>query len=335
MKRGVALQEQPRLIRMRIRGLYSHPHTIKHVHVSFRYVRIISCLLICILLSTVPKTVNRVGALDESPVTVGATYYGGEFDEGKNAWIIDNADQCGRIAAGEFSAESLAAIVSNTCSDDSGLGYMDDIPLHNRVAYAELSNPPDYSDNTALGDLAAGTRLEINYHGRCVIAEKLDVGTGGYGVGAYPRAIDLWWQTARTLGFANGFDTVVIKRVSNSTPLSPVGKTSDCTATTQPAPATAPKSKTGTNTQKPASQNGSQDAPQTEAKETPTGTSSESYVKLPKTNASYGPRQAKDAAWVTEAILATIALFAVTEVVLAVLIFKRRTRHVKIKRPKQ
>lgn len=177
------------------------------------------------------STVNA-SAVGNTAITVGATYYGGNYDEVSHSWVIDNQNQCTRIANGEFSAASLAAIVSSSCNDDNGLGYQNDIPLHNTVSYAELSNNPANPDYSALGNLAAGTRLEIKYQGRCVVAEKRDVGTGGGPVNGYPRAIDLWWQTARSLGFTNGFDTVSVKLAGSGTPLTPLGSSTSCSTST-------------------------------------------------------------------------------------------------------
>lgn len=82
--------------------------------------------------------------------------------------------------------------------------------LVGHAAFAELStNPEDPNpaawDYRALGGLPPRTLLRISFHGRSVIAEKLDVGRGGP---AHPK-IDLWWQTAALLGF-NGMGDVQI-----------------------------------------------------------------------------------------------------------------------------
>lgn len=159
-----------------------------------------------------------------TPISVGATYYGGEYN---GQWVIDNVNQCSRIANGEFTASSLGAVVDTVCDDDNGLGYQNDVPLHNTVSFAELSNNPSSHDFSALGGLSAGTRVEIEYNGRCVVAEKRDVGLGGSAVNGHLRAIDLWWQTARSLGFTNGFDVVNV-RLAGSTPLTPLGQSVKC-----------------------------------------------------------------------------------------------------------
>jgi cell wall-associated NlpC family hydrolase len=82
--------------------------------------------------------------------------------------------------------------------------------LVGHAAFAELSTNPQNPNPAAwnyraLGGLAPRTLLRISYHGRSVIAEKLDVGRGGP---AHPK-IDLWWQTAALLGF-NGLGDVRI-----------------------------------------------------------------------------------------------------------------------------
>lgn len=182
---------------------------------------------------------HAVGSISSSGTVVGTTYYGGHFDDGLGSWVIDNNDQCTRIANGEFSAASLSAVVDSNCDDDNGLGYMHDWKLHNKVSYAELSIDATAEDFSALGNLPAGTRIEIEYNNKCVIAEKLDVGTGGSAVEGVHRSLDLWWQTARTLGFTNGFDLMTVRQVPQATPLSPLGKTTPCGQATAAA-ATVP-----------------------------------------------------------------------------------------------
>ncbi|HMT19052.1 MAG TPA: hypothetical protein PKD20_00330 [Candidatus Saccharibacteria bacterium] len=175
------------------------------------------------------QTPHAKAAIDDaSGLLVGTTYYGGNYDESTGKWIIDNKNQCDRIKSGEFTASSLDAVVNPTCSDDNGLGYMDDIPLHNSVSYAELSNDASNPDYAALGGLPAGTKLEIKYNDKCVIAEKRDEGDGGDAVDGVHRSLDLWWQTARAIGFTNGWDVMTIRLVDSSTPLSPLGGTSEC-----------------------------------------------------------------------------------------------------------
>ncbi len=158
---------------------------------------------------------------------VATTYYGGHYD---NGWIVDNDNQCKRIRMGEFTAESLNAQLGDSCDDDNGIGYYGGVALHNRVSFAELSNNPDSGspDWSALGGLPGGTRVEIKYKGRCLIAEKLDVGTGGYGIQGKKRALDLWWQTARSIGFTSGLDIMAVRVVDKTTPLTPLGTSYVC-----------------------------------------------------------------------------------------------------------
>lgn len=177
---------------------------------------------------------GQVLAIAPESELVGMTYYGGHYDPEQNKWIIDNTYQCDRIKTGEFSAEKLMATPTEDCDDDPGYGYFNYIPLHNTMSYAELSNPPSYSDYSALGNLPARTRLQVEYNGRCAILEKLDVGAGGYAVRGYRRSIDLWWETARSLGFINGFDVARVSYVDQNTPLTPLGQTSACQVTAPP-----------------------------------------------------------------------------------------------------
>ncbi len=194
-------------------------------------------ILIFVLVFSVFIRPSSVLALSDRANIVGATYYGGYFDEEQDSWFIDNVNQCTRIENGEFTAESLGAKISEECSDDNGLGYVDNEPLHNRVSFAELSNNYLDPDFAALGDLPYGSKLEINYNGKCLIAEKLDIGLGGTDVKDYHRSIDLWWQTAKTLGFESGFDVVSVRLVDANTPLTPLGKLIKCSDTSTTATA--------------------------------------------------------------------------------------------------
>lgn len=203
--------------------------------------RIFLTVLLTVFFATIFFTQkSQANIYSPEGIEVATTYYGGNYD---NGWVIDNENQCDRIAAGEFTAKSLNARVASNCDDDTGLGNINDTPLHNRVSFAELSNNPSALDGSALGNLKSGTRLEIKYKGRCVIAEKLDIGTGGYGISGKKRALDLWWQTARSIGFTSGLDIMTVRYVDKSTPLTPLGTSVSC-GTSQQKVAVAPTSTT-------------------------------------------------------------------------------------------
>lgn len=74
-------------------------------------------------------------------------------------------------------------------------GYHGD-NLTGRMAFAELGM------GTLLGGLPYKAKVKIEYGGKSVIAEKLDIGLGGPGCGGHTRGIDLWYQTAQALGFS-------------------------------------------------------------------------------------------------------------------------------------
>lgn len=136
----------------------------------------------------------------EASKEVGATTYGGQFSDGK--WSPNNAIQGGG-------------------NDDNGMGA-DGIPLPGKVAYAELSLDPAKKDFKALGGLPMYEKLAITYKDRTVIAEKRDVGAGAKNlIDGKPKALDLWWETARMLDFKDGSDVVTITKVKPGTPVTP------------------------------------------------------------------------------------------------------------------
>lgn len=98
-------------------------------------------------------------------------------------------------------------------------GYRGD-DLRGRMAFAELNM------GTALGGLPHGAKLQITYGGKSVVAEKLDIGLGGSGCGGHSRAIDLWWETARALGFS-GLAPVDVSGATGATTSPLSGKTKE------------------------------------------------------------------------------------------------------------
>lgn len=66
-------------------------------------------------------------------------------------------------------------------------------------SFAELGGT-SFATASALGGLPYGTPLQIRAGARSVVAYKEDIGLGGGPIDGRPRAIDLWWQLARSLG---------------------------------------------------------------------------------------------------------------------------------------
>jgi hypothetical protein len=66
-------------------------------------------------------------------------------------------------------------------------------------SFAELGGT-SFTTAAALGRLPYGTALQISVSGRTVLAYKEDIGLGGAPIDGHARAIDLWWQLARSLG---------------------------------------------------------------------------------------------------------------------------------------
>lgn len=148
-----------------------------------------------------PTTYINAGKIPSTGMLMGASIYGGHYRASQAQFCPENDIQGGG-------------------SDDNGMGN-DGRPLPGRTAFAELSTEGT-RDFSALGKLPNGTKLEINYRGRTVVAEKADVGGGGSAVQGFPRAVDLWWETATILNFTGGLDLVYIRPVDSSTPVTPV-----------------------------------------------------------------------------------------------------------------
>lgn len=142
--------------------------------------------------STAPSYI-AVGNIPASGTTVGASVFGGTLSNGQ--WVQNLADNGG-----------------NDLGDHGN--HMTGTP-----AFAELQM------GKALGGIPDGTRLEISYNGKSIIAEKADIGAGGADVNGHTRAIDLWWQTANLLGVTDGTAVVTIHAVDPGTPLSQVATT--------------------------------------------------------------------------------------------------------------
>ncbi len=147
------------------------------------------------------------GDIPKSGLKVVSTYFGGSWHD--NSWYIENQYQVGLINSGKKKASDYDARVGNP-GDDNGLdsygGNSD-----NKTVYAEIMG------GTSLGGLPKGTKLEISYKGKKIIAEKNQVGGGAPGA-----RLDLWWEAARLLDFKSGKDTVEIHVVPDNTPVTPV-----------------------------------------------------------------------------------------------------------------
>jgi hypothetical protein len=157
---------------------------------------------------TVPvgtTTYITAGNIPSSGMQAGASIYGGTYKAG--AWLPTNPiqDPTGK----------------NGPSDDSGIGNSNN-PLPGTVSFAELSISAGSQDFSALGKLPNGTKLEIAYNGKAIIAAKGDVGAGGADVGGVKRSIDLWWEAAKLLDFQSGLGVVTIRPVAANTPLTAV-----------------------------------------------------------------------------------------------------------------
>lgn len=90
-------------------------------------------------------------------------------------------------------------------------------------AFAELNM------GTALGGLPCGTQLKIealgSSHNAPVIATKVDIGLGGAPVQGHARRIDLYYMTAKAIGFS-GTGLVRISRVDGKPIIGPGDKKS-------------------------------------------------------------------------------------------------------------
>jgi hypothetical protein len=139
-----------------------------------------------------------VGSIPETGLIVGASVFGGKQSGGK--WVENLADNGG-----------------NDLGDHGN--HMTGTP-----AIAELDM------GKALGGIPDGTRLEIDYNGKKVIAVKNDIGAGGANVEGHKRAVDLWWQTANALGFNDGTGVITVHAVDPGTELTPVATTGNNTS---------------------------------------------------------------------------------------------------------
>lgn len=186
------------------------------------FVVAIGYLFVRLSRAATPTTYTNAGRVPSTGMLIGASIYGGHYRASQAQFCPENDIQGGG-------------------SDDNGMGN-DGRPLPGRTAFAELSNPGT-RDFSALGKLPNGTKLEINYRGRTVVAEKADVGSGGNAVQGFPRAVDLWWETATLLNFTGGLDLVFIRPVDPSTPTTPVlTQPKNACKSAPPPPATPAKS---------------------------------------------------------------------------------------------
>ncbi|MBJ7347284.1 MAG: hypothetical protein JHC87_01790 [Thermoleophilaceae bacterium] len=72
------------------------------------------------------------------------------------------------------------------------------VNLNGHMAFAELNM------GRAMGGLPMFTWRYLHHGNHTIHAQKLDIGAGGGPVNGFPRAIDLWHQTAAALHMGNG-----------------------------------------------------------------------------------------------------------------------------------
>lgn len=132
---------------------------------------------------------------------VGVSVYGGRYKDG--SWYVQNGYQADLKTSDPDKFDKLNAKLDSNTKDDSGIGNYDN-PLHNTVSFAELNM------GKALGGLKNGDKIQITYKGNSIIASREDIGGGGGDVDGKTRAVDLWWESARLLGFKDGTAVMTI-----------------------------------------------------------------------------------------------------------------------------
>lgn len=152
---------------------------------------------------TAPSQYIAAGKIPIDGLKVGASVFGGKQEGGQ--WIQNLADNHGN-----------------------------DLGNHNNhltgtTSFAELGTYDPVKQvatiGGSLGNLPDGTKLEIDYNGNKIIAEKGDNGAGGPDVAGTPRKVDLWWETANLLRFQDGTGIVTIHAVPSNTPVTPLNGT--------------------------------------------------------------------------------------------------------------
>lgn len=152
-------------------------------------------------------TYKAIGNIPISGMQVGASTYGGGWNDQQRQWQPSNKIQGGG-------------------TDDSGMGA-DGKPLPGRTVFSELMDKS--GKKGVLGDLPMGTKIEISYGGKTIIAQKADKGAHNDDVQGKPRAVDLWWETAKLLDYSIGLDLITIHAVDPSTPVTPLNGTPGAT----------------------------------------------------------------------------------------------------------
>jgi hypothetical protein len=103
----------------------------------------------------------------------------------------------GRVKPGIYTASMFGDPSNN---DDNGIGYRGDIHHQKPDTWAELGGAGGVG--TALGGLPYMTPIVVNFKGKSMKLYKRDIGGGGPGLNGNIRAIDIWYEAARRLGFS-------------------------------------------------------------------------------------------------------------------------------------
>ena len=137
--------------------------------------------------STEGRTYKRVGNIPEAGRDAQATVYGTNGAKDKDGNYVE---YLGGIEGGPVDEADKA--------------------LKGQTALAEMHG------NSALGSLPYGTKIEVTYKDKSIVAKVVDNGPAG------ASDIDVWRQTADLLDLPYGNTKVKIRGVANSTPVTPV-----------------------------------------------------------------------------------------------------------------
>lgn len=178
----------------------------------------------------IPGVSTNTGFTTIGPaIEVGATIFGGVWNG--TELVADENTENDEGLLGSHAGQTMFAELSSPGSQD--FAYL-----------AKLLNPLSehlgWSTEQGSEGFKPGSKFLLTYKGKSIVMEKRDVGEGGGPIEGRPRAVGIWYETAKLIDFREGTGVMSIQQVASDTPVTPLDGSPVSNTTTENTPPSTP-----------------------------------------------------------------------------------------------
>lgn len=178
----------------------------------------------------IPGVSTNTGFTTIGPsIEVGATIFGGTWDG--NELTRDESDDNGEGLLGSHAGQTMFAELSSPGTQD--FAYLAKL-------LSPMSEHLGWTTDQGSEGFKPGSKFLLTYKGKSIVMEKRDVGGGGGPIEGRPRAIDIWYETAKLIDFREGTAVMSIQQVADDTPVTPLDGNPISNTTTEDTPLSTP-----------------------------------------------------------------------------------------------